>query len=170
MNEETPKAPETPSTTPSRCPEGRRRRRGGRALVALLVLVGVFMAGQAFAGRRNPSDEAIRDRVSWALEKGLDRIDGTDEQLAALETIVDAHFPTALTLRKEARELRMKLAEAILSETPDKAAIEGLRKQLVGLFDRATLELSTAVEEGTGVLTAEQRKVILDKISARFAG
>ena len=156
--------PATPAVSPA------RRRRLLRITAAFLVIGGIFAAGSAFADRHwRHGPEADRDRVSFMLEHLNDRIDGTDEQLVAFEKIVDQHFAAATVLRKEGRELKMKLAETLLADKVDARQVEVLRKQLVSMVDRASVTASQAAQQAASVLTPVQKQEILERLADRFA-
>jgi Spy/CpxP family protein refolding chaperone len=161
-----------PVTTPApSAPTHKRSRRARRlfGLVLLLVVGGSLAATSAFADRRGGhSPEAMRGRASWAIDKMIGRIDGTDAQGKALEAIVDKHFEQAMAFRTEGRALRAKLAEALLADTVDGVKVEALRKELVALVDRGSLVVTQALTEASGTLTPEQKQQLFERFSDRF--
>ncbi|MBT9555144.1 MAG: periplasmic heavy metal sensor [Myxococcales bacterium] len=162
----------TPATSDvAKPPPSRRRRRTLRVALGVLLLGGVFVAGSAFADRgRHHSPEAARDRASWMVEKMLDRIDGTDEQIAAMEAIVDQHFEAAMAFKKEGGELRMKFAQALLADNVDRRQVEALRKQALDFADRVSARGIEALTQASATLTPVQKQELLEKVQARFEG
>ncbi len=149
----TPSNPTPAAESPS---PSRRRRRGLRVALGVLLLGGVFVAGSAFADRgRHHSPEAARDRASWMVEKMMDRIDGTDEQVVAFEAIVDQHFEAAMVFKKEGGELRMKFAQALLADKVYGRQVEALRKQAIAFADRVSVRGVEALVQASAALTPD---------------
>ena len=170
MTDKNPASPSDANNTALRQSGPRRGRHLARPAIVLTLTVAVLAAGTAFAAHHWPrGPEADRDRLSFLVEHVVDRIDGTDEQQTAFEAIIDRHFAELSAVHKEAREMKMKLAEALLAERPDAVQIETLRKKVVALVDRASVTLSKALREASGVLTPVQKREILDQLADRFA-
>lgn len=155
----------------------RPRRKVWLWVTLTVVLVGV-LAGAATAGfgrhawhpghRGDP--EAMRERVSFALEFGLRRLDATDEQQAAIQAIADRTFESMLARHADNERVHEQVRMLIESQPIDRAALEALRQNQIAELDAMSQELVGAAADALEVLTVEQRQQLvahLDEHRAR---
>jgi len=138
----------------------------GRRLVSWpLALIGItlallFVANSVSAwGRRGAHDlEDIQSHAEHFVDRALDRLDASDEQSAAIQTIVAASINDLYSARGDAEAGHGKFRELVLADTIDRAAIEEFRRSHMERAD----EMSSIVADGLGdimnVLTPGQRQ------------
>jgi Spy/CpxP family protein refolding chaperone len=137
-------------------------------LLALpVVLGGGFYAARAYAfggmgmGGGPDGHHAFMQR---RLEKMLDKVDATSAQRASIKTIIERLHTEMAPIHKEHAQLRDGLKKALAAPTVDGVAVENLRIQAAASMDRGSRQVSKALVEAANVLTAEQRKLIIEHI------
>ena len=110
-------------------------------------------------GRRDFHDlEDIKSHAGHFVDRALDRLDASDEQSAAIQTIVMATIDDLHGARGDAGAGREQFRELVLADSIDRDALEQFRKSYLERAD----EISRIVTEGLAdimdILTPEQRQ------------
>ena len=163
----------TPNETSARLPR--------RARVVLLVLFVVAAAGmaayassafsQGFGpgfgspwGSRSFDPATVEDRADRMVRHLSIEVDATPDQQERLRGIVRSAVRDLLPLREKAMTSRQRGRELLTQTTIDRAAIETLRAEQMGLADQATRRVSQALADAATVLSPEQRRKIAERI------
>ncbi len=168
------------STTPSP-----RRRRGflyflaGAGLMAALLVVpaaiaggramGHFGAPPCFRGDGELTEDVIRDRMGFVVDRALSRVDATDDQVAQVDAVLDGLAPTVFAHRLEGLDLHEELAAALTAEQVDEQELERLRAEFVAHVDEGSALFTAALADTADILTPEQRAELLE-IGRRMHG
>ena len=180
MSESTESTPssENPSTKGA-CAKGDGRcarhgkRRGIRRFLFGALILGLLAipAARALAGpggmgchRDFGSDDPaeVQEHLGKGAEHLMDRVDGTEEQRAAVQALTARYAPELAELHSEKAALAERTRTALGAETVDRAALEEIRKEaLEHVSDASTLAVDAAVEL-SGILTREQRQELLE--------
>ena len=172
---------ETPNATPEtgQSKSSRTLRWGKRTLIGTLLLGLGMTAGAGLAvnavqahfwrgfDQQTMSTEEISNRVDRRVERILSRINGTTEQKQKIAEITKGAIGDLQTLGFAPGEVRGKVIELLGADTFDPAALETLRAEQVTKFDTASKRIVQAVSETATVLTAEQRKQLVQNIGNR---
>lgn len=155
----------TNSEQPRTCSRRRGRRRG--MLLALAAIAGIGVAAYAVpaavAGgdggcrHRTFSAEDAREHAGRVADRVLGRVDATDAQRAVMDEALDHLVPELVRLHGEGRGLRDRFMAALERPTLDRAEIEALRVEAIGLLDKATAAASADLADALDALTPEQR-------------
>lgn len=157
------------------CPGGRRRRHGGLAVLAALLLGAVGGAGlsaaleaRAHGGHGGEHGAARAERVqARALDRAqwvLAAVDATPGQQQRVAAIVRELLGGMAPLLQTHRETRRALLEALSRPQVDRDALEKIRRTELGLFEQASGRLVSALADTAEVLTAAQRRRILEHL------
>ena len=144
---------------------GRRLFYGPMILVGLtLVLLFVASSDSAW-GRHGVHDlEDIKAHAEHFVGRALDRLDATDEQSAAIQTIVAASIDDLQNARQIAENGHRELRRLVLADSIDRAAIEQLRQSHLQRADEFSRIVVDGLADIMNVLTIEQRQ----KLEAHF--
>ncbi len=107
------------------------------------------------------------------VEDGADRmvrhlaieVDATADQQEKLRAIVKGAVKDLLPLHEKAQSARQRGRVLLTQPSVDRAAIESLRVEQVGLADTASKRLAQAVGDAAEVLTPEQRRKIDERMT-----
>jgi Spy/CpxP family protein refolding chaperone len=142
---------------------------GSLATTALSYAEGPWHAG--FAGMGGPVDPAtIATHVEHAIKHLAVEVDATPDQTAKLVAIAQAAVKDLLPLRDKIAADRRQAADLFSAATIDRAAIEKLRADHVGLAETATKRIAQAIADAADVLNPEQRRTLVDRISSWHQG
>jgi periplasmic protein CpxP/Spy len=178
--------PPTATPTPA-APEsnGRRRdckrggfRRRGFFVAGILLLTGLvgFGIGKVSGGRhfgsgygmnRSMDTETMMRRVDTGVGRLLGRINGTPDQKAKIVEIAKATIKDLTPLRDTHRVVQGKLAVALKAEKIDRAVVEQLRVEEIGLAETFSKRASQALADAAEVLTPAQRAKLIERWQAR---
>lgn len=100
----------------------------------------------------------LPNEVEARVDKALDAVDATGEQRATVYRLVDEIVPQAKAFRDEARALREDIRALFTEPEIDREALEVLRVEAVGLFDRATAFAFDNLADLAEVFSVEQRQ------------
>lgn len=164
----------------------RRRLRLPRARTAA-VLAAVFAVGALGGGAVVTATDAWSHRGGWGHWGGskgghadperwkgrmedralfwLERVDATDEQREAIRGIVGRTVDDLAGAVGEHRALRREWLTELERPELDADALEALRAKHVALVDRKSRAALGAVVEAGSVLTAEQRRELVETMS-----
>jgi periplasmic protein CpxP/Spy len=170
----------TPHPVPTTTSTGDSARLPRRARVVLLVLFVIAAAGMAafassaFSQGFGPpwqarwgqsfDPAAIEDRADRMVRHLSIEVDATPDQQERLRGIVRSAVRDLLPLREKAVTSRQRGRELLTQTTIDRAAIETLRAEQIGLADQASRRVSQALADAATVLSPEQRRKIAERI------
>lgn len=161
----------SPSSEGARCSRRGGRRRWGRKIgvlaILLLGLAGIKAAvagGGGHCGHHGGpvTAEAVSEHMSWATDRALDRVDATDEQYKAVDAIIEQSAPTLAGFAGEGRALKVRMKDTLVADPTDRAALESLRAEALSLADRASAAALDDVVKLASVLTPEQRQKLAE--------
>jgi len=138
---------------------GRRLIAWPLALIGLTLAV-LFVANTVSAWGRGDADdlEDIKSHAEHFIGRALDRLDATDEQSAAIQTIVAATINDLYDVRGD-RELDHKeLRDLVLADSIDRAAIEQFRQSHMARADEMSQIVAAGLADIMNILTPEQRR------------
>jgi protein CpxP len=162
-------------------------RRGGKGRMALLAAVVALVAGtagslatSAFSFAQGPWQAGFMDGpVDLAqIDKHVERmmkhlaveVDATQEQQGKLVAIAQSAVNDLVPLREKVEADRKRAIELFSAPSVDRTAIEKLRADHIGLADTATKRIAQALGDAAEVLTPEQRRTLVERISAWHQG
>ena len=161
----------SPSSEGARCSRRGGRRRWGRKIgVLAILLLGLAGVRAAVAGggghcgsHGGPvTAEAVSEHMSWATDRALDHVDATDDQYKAVDGIVAESAPELAGFAGEGRALKGRMKDALVANPTDRAALESLRVEALALADRASAAALDDVVKLASVLTPEQRQKLAE--------
>lgn len=132
------------------------------ALVAVPLATALAFGGPHGPFHGPPTAEQARAHAGRAADYVLWQLDGTEQQKATIAKELDQVVPTLHNLHEEGHDLRAELRGLLAEETLDLAALEGVRKDAVALFDRGTSIALRSVVAMASTLTPEQRAELAD--------
>jgi protein CpxP len=163
-------------STPASGPVTSRRRFFGRAAVAAAIAaVTAGLGARAFAHGGGPWRHGGfmgGDLDPARLDEHLDRmlrhlyveIDATPAQQQQLGPLVKSAAADLLPLRAQMRDARRKAVALLSQEHIDRAALEALRAEQLGLAEQASRRLTQALADVADVLTPAQRKQLAERM------
>jgi Spy/CpxP family protein refolding chaperone len=113
----------------------------------------------------NPAAE--RDRVEFAADWVLNRVQATDAQREQVKGVLAQALQDLGPLRDRHRQHRDAFAAALAEPTVDRAALEALRRAELQLAEQASTRIVTALGDIADALTPEQRAELL-KLAEQF--
>lgn len=174
MSEITP----TPSSS-SDSPKPRRRFLRRAAIATLIAGVATGIGVNAFAhggfGRWHrggfmgvPLDPArLDEHLDRMLKHLYVELDASDAQKQQLAPIVKAAAQDLLPLRTRLHDARRQAIELLSQPSIDRAALEVLRAEQLGLADQASKRFVQALADVADVLTPAQRKQVAERLGRR---
>jgi Spy/CpxP family protein refolding chaperone len=154
------------------------RRRGRRWAVVATIAVAAALTGAQVSRAvsqhywqdsnfMGPAFDPLRaeDRADRAVRHLAIEIDASDDQQQKLRGIVKDLLKDLLPLRDRALAMRQRSRVLLTQPVVDRAAIETLRVEQLGLIDGASKRLAQALADAADVLTPEQRR----SLDARLA-
>lgn len=128
-----------------------------------------FGGRHAFAGQLLKDPARAKDHVATATEFVLRGLNASDEQKQKARVITDRLVDQAGPLAERHRALHEALVRELAKPQIDRAAIEKLRQQGMGLADEASRTALAGVEDLGDILTPEQRADLVE-LAQRFHG
>ena len=158
---------------------GSRRVRLGLVAVALVGLgtaIGVVATEgpshhgwHAFKAWRHhgplKSEAEVRERAKHFSEWVLDEVDASDAEREEIDDVIDTFVTNAYPLREQHREHRQALIAELTRDEVRPEALEELRLAQVALVDDLSGEVLEALVAVSGVLDAEQRLALAERMS-----
>jgi len=123
----------------------------------------------AFAVQLLKDPERAKEHVATAAEFVLRGVNASDEQKQKARQVTDRLVDQLGPLAERHRSLHEALVKEFAKPQIDRAAIEKLRQQGMGLADEASKTALVGIEDLGDVLTAEQRADLLE-FAHRFHG
>ncbi len=130
------------------------------ALAALPVALGCHGPGH---GAGNMSEAALVEHFEDVAEYGLDYVDADERQAEQVNRVIAGVVPDLVRFRHEQRGLSARLRAELAKNPVDRAKIEALRQEALGLVDRASARGAQALLSAADALTPEQRKKLTDR-------
>jgi len=180
---DTPALPSSSSSDPNHeVPESSCPNRKRRGFVAGLVLgvIGAGLIGFAIgatmpvaeaalgaisrAGDGPPTLEEARDHAEFFAAFALHRLDATPDQQQRVEKIIDGTVDSLFPIVEKHRSNRDQLHAILEAPTIDRAAIERLRVEEIGLADNLSRVVASALGDTAEVLTTEQRAELIQHL------
>jgi periplasmic protein CpxP/Spy len=160
--------PATPPAAP------RRSRRGwviGAIVTALVLVAGgkayVYASGGGHGWRGHMSAEEMAEHIELRVKYALKDVDATEEQRAKVTGILQATATDVHTLAKQHQGMHQQLHEILTADSLDRARLEALRVEGLGVADQASKRLLQGVADAADVLTPEQRAQLNEKLEKR---
>ena len=150
----------------------------GVALVGLGTAIGVVAtespARDAWHGFKEwrhhghgGSEATLRARAKWMSARFLDKVDASDAQREQIDSVIDDFVTAAWPLREQHREHRHAIVAVLGEPEVDREALEELRTKELALADSLSVELVEAVVAVSGILDAEQRLALVERLERR---
>jgi len=117
--------------------------------------------------RTSMGPEAQRERIEFATDWVLNKVNATDAQRTQVRSIVAQTLQDLTPLREQHRQHREAFLAALTQPDVDRATLEDLRRAELQLAETASQRIVTAVADLSGVLTPEQRAELV-KMAERF--
>lgn len=130
---------------------------------------GHMMGGQMMGGRHGGGPGGGPDG-HWAgrgIERMLDLVNATADQRSRIKTIMDAAHTDLRNQHQAAQGLRDQMRALFAQPNIDARAAEALRAQMAAQHDAASKRMLQARLDGAAVLTAEQRKLLAERMAQR---
>ena len=169
-------------------PEGAVRPDAGRRRLFAGLAVG-GLAGALFAGsmaawshhhggpggwhgggrwcKAASSLEAHGNRMEFATDWVLNKVNATDMQRERVKTIMQGALEDLWPLRDRHRQHREAFMSAMLQPNVDRASLEALRRAELQLADSASNRIVSALADAAEVLTLQQRTELV-KLAREF--
>ena len=110
------------------------------------------------------SDTEVKAKLTRAMKHVAIEIDATQEQQDKIITLVSGAVKELRPLRDSMRAAGQEMRELLLSDAPDRAAMEKLRAERVAESDRISKTLISTLADVAEVLTPAQRKLLDERI------
>ncbi len=135
------------------------------ALIGLTLAL-LFVANSVSAwGRRGSHDlEDIKSHAEHFVDRALARLDATDEQSAAIQSIVTAAIDDLHGARGDTQAGHQELRDLILADSIDRGAIEQFRQSHMQRADEMSRIVANGLADIMDILTPQQRQ----ELEARF--
>jgi periplasmic protein CpxP/Spy len=149
-------------------------------LGGLLVGLGVQAFGNEGAGgnghgwRHHGFDaadpESTKLHIEYMVKRLLVGTDASDAQRAKITEIVNAALTDLRPVHDKHQAARKAGLEILSKPTIDRAALETLRTEQIGLADTASKRITAALADVAEVLTPEQRSAVAQRIQQHRSG
>jgi Spy/CpxP family protein refolding chaperone len=162
-----------PTSTDTHAAAGASRRAWFKGAITGSVLGGLLAGGlgmwaHAHEGAEGPggchrmgpralSPEAGADRIAFATDWVLEKIQATDAQREQVRSIVQATLTDLASVRDQHRKNRDALIGLLSQPTVDRPALEEIRRNEMQVAESASGRIVTALADVADVLTPEQR-------------
>lgn len=133
---------------------------------------GWFAGKRHFAGWRRGrhegfldlSDTEVKAKLTRAMKHVAIEIDATQEQQDKIVALVSGTIKELRPVRDSMRSAAHEMREMLLSDTPDRSAMERLRAERLAEADRISKTLMNTLADVAAVLTPAQRKLLDERI------
>ena len=110
------------------------------------------------------SAEEMDKHVERMVKHLAIEIDATDAQEERLIVLAKALVADVRPVRKDMHDAGMEIGRILTAPTIDREALETLRSQRMAQVDSISKNLTTALADAAEVLTAEQRRIVAERI------
>ncbi len=142
-------------------------------LGAGVVVVPTAMAFRSFGGHGGhglmQDPERAKAHAAVAVEWAFRAVDATDQQKEEGRVVIERLVDQLVPLREQHLAHRQAVARELLEPQIDRAALEQLRSEGLGLADEASRIIVDGVADLAEVLSPEQRTELLE-LAHRFHG
>jgi len=118
-------------------------------------------------GRGALTPEAARERLEFAADWMLSRVDATEEQRQQVKATLAGALQDVAPLREQHHKNRKAFIEALTHPSVDRTALEQLRQAELKLAESASARIVQALADVADVLTPEQRAALV-RMADRF--
>ncbi|MFN8897226.1 MAG: Spy/CpxP family protein refolding chaperone [Pseudomonadota bacterium] len=156
--------------TPIQTPRSRRALFAAAALVTMTL--GAAGGALAMPGGHGPHGPGMRGGGMMdgpGFGRMLEGINATPEQKAQIEQIWRTARGELRTQRETGAKLREQMQQLFAQPSVDARAVEALRQQMLAQHDAVSKRTTQAMLDASRVLSAEQRKVLAERMSQRRA-
>lgn len=123
-----------------------------------------FAGGQDGFGPGGMRHKMMQGFMEYRMDRMLDDVGANDEQKAKIKTILKTAMEEIRPDRQERRALRDGALDLLEAPTIDRAAIEAFRAQEIEKLDAKSKIIAKAVADAADVLSADQRKKLVDEL------
>jgi Spy/CpxP family protein refolding chaperone len=109
------------------------------------------------------SEAQLVEHFEAVAEHGLDYVDADERQTEQVSQVIAGVVPDLVRFRQEQRGLSARLRAELAKNPVDRARIEALRQEALGLIDRASARGGQALLSAADALTPEQRKKLTER-------
>jgi Spy/CpxP family protein refolding chaperone len=124
---------------------------------------GAFMGGPL-------SQAQIDDRIDRMTKHMAIELDETADQQTKIAGIAKAAVADLLPMREKAQAARAQALLLLTAPSIDRAALEQLRTEQIGLADTASKRIIQAAADASEVLNPDQRRKVADFVTALHDG
>ena len=117
--------------------------------------------GEWFGNHRVHDPELMGERIGFATDWLMSRVNASEEQRQQVKTMVQETLNDLLPVREQHLAQRQALFEALKQPTVDRQRLEELRQAKLQLAETASSRLADAIAALADVLTPEQRAELL---------
>ena len=110
------------------------------------------------------SDTEVKAKLTRAMKHVAIEIDASQQQQEQIVTLISDAFKEVRPLRDNLRSTVEEMRELLLSEAPDRGAMERLRADRLAESDRISKTLINTLADVAEVLTPAQRKLLDERI------
>jgi periplasmic protein CpxP/Spy len=118
-----------------------------------------------FCGRGPRDPQAVRERVDFASDWILGRINASEDQRRRIKGILGETMADLFPLGEQHQQNRQAMMEILVQPTVDRDALSRLRQSEIGLAEGASTRLLEAVAAAAEILTVEQRQELANLAS-----
>lgn len=131
-----------------------------------ITVAAKWSGGGWHGGRRHSemSPEEMGKHIERMVKHVSIEIDATDEQEARLITLAKSLAEDMMPVRKDMRAAGKEIQNILTAPTIDRAALESLRSARMAQMEEISKNLSNALADAAEVLTAEQRRIVAERI------
>ncbi|GGK34438.1 Spy/CpxP family protein refolding chaperone [Salinarimonas ramus] len=108
--------------------------------------------------------------MEWRLERALDEVEATPEQVERIKAIAEDARDEIMPLVQGFRDTREDLAGILGATEIDRAAAETLRAERLAAMETASARGLEALLDAAEVLTPEQRAALIEEMGERRRG
>ena len=103
------------------------------------------------------------------IEHMLDQVDASADQRSQIQAIMKAAHADLQPMQASGHTLQQQLMQLMLQPSIDARAAEALRQQIQAQHDQSSKRMLQAMLDSSRVLSADQRKLLGDKLAQRSA-
>lgn len=131
-----------------------------------ITVAAKWHGGGWHGGRRHSemSPEEMGKHVERMVKHLSIEIDASADQQDRLITLGKSLAAEMMPIRKDMRDAGEQIQRILTAPTIDRTALESLRTERMAQMDKISKDLSTALADAAEVLTAEQRRIVAERI------